>query len=284
MRWLPAQVDSILKQAEVDVVIYVSVDLSSDGTAEWVAELARNNPRVVLLGYGERYGGAAKNFLRLIRDVDFSAFDYLALADQDDIWFADKLDHARRALLAQQCAAYSGNALAFWPDGREVLLDKAQPQVGYDYLFESAGPGCSYVFTVPSALQLKAFVLQHWAAACEVGLHDWLFYAWYRAAGFRWFIDPCPKIRYRQHASNQFGANSGLRALKSRLGLVQQGWYRAQTRRIVSLLQPLLPQLHSAIDGEGNLSKRFLLQNLGQLRRRRRDRAFLLCIILLGLY
>lgn len=283
-QWLSAQLQSILDQQDVQVSVFVSVDKSSDGTEALVGEWASKDARVIPLPYGETLGGAAKNFYHLLRNVDFSSFDYVSFADQDDIWLADKLVCAHQKLSQGRFAAYSGNVNAFWPDGRELLLDKAQPQRQYDFLFEAAGPGCSYVLKVESALSFKVFLLEHWHEANRVFLHDWLIYAWFRASGLYWFIDPIPKIQYRQHASNQVGANSGLIAFKARWLLLRQGWYRTQVAQIVRLLGESVVPVPNDIDQDGNFSKAFLIRNIGQLRRRSRDRFFLFFIVLLGVY
>jgi rhamnosyltransferase len=281
-QWLSAQLQSILGQQGVQVSVFVSVDKSSDGTEALVGEWASKDARVIPLPYGETLGGAAKNFYHLLRNVDFFSFDYVSFADQDDIWLADKLVCAHQKLSQSGFAAYSGNVTAFWPDGREQLLDKAQPQRQYDFLFEAAGPGCSYVLKVANALAFKAFLLQHWEEANKVFLHDWLMYAWFRANGLPWFIDANPKIRYRQHANNQVGANSGLKAFEARLALVRKGWYRAQIAQIVGLLGSAVAT--RGIGQDGSISKVFLIRNICQLRRRLRDRFFLFFIILLGVY
>lgn len=281
-QWLPTQLQSILAQQGVRVTVFISVDKSSDSTEALVDEWAEKDPRVVPLPYGATLGGAAKNFYHLLRQVDFSSFDYISFADQDDIWLADKLVCAHQKLSQGGFAAYSGNVTAFWPDGRELLLNKAQPQRQYDFIFEAAGPGCSYVLKVEQALAFKAFLVQHWEAASQVFLHDWLIYAWFRANDFPWFIDPVPKIQYRQHASNQVGANSGWKAFKARLALVRQGWYRAQIAQIVGLVGRSL--IKRGIAADGTVSKSFLLGNISQFRRRLRDRFFLFFIILLGVY
>lgn len=281
-QWLSIQLQSVLAQQGVRVTVFISVDKSSDGTEALVDEWAARDSRVIPLPYGEILGGAAKNFYHLLRQVDFSSFDYISFADQDDIWFADKLIRAHQKLSLGGFSAYSGNVVAFWPDGRELLLDKAQPQRKYDFLFEAAGPGCSYVLRTTNALAFKAFLLQHWEEANKVFLHDWLVYAWFRANALPWFIDPNPMIQYRQHASNQVGANSGAKAFMARLALVRQGWYRTQISQIVGLLGGSV-----ATDGiyrNGTVSRRFLLRNVRQLRRRLRDRVILFFIILLGVY
>lgn len=283
-QWLSVQLQSILGQQGVLVTVFISVDKSSDGTEALVDKWASKDFRVIPLAYGETLGGAAKNFYHLLSNVDFSSFDYVSLSDQDDIWAADKLVCAHRELSEGGFAAYSGNVTAFWPNGRELLLNKAQPQKQYDFLFEAAGPGCSYVLRVSSVLAFKAFLLEHWEEANKVFLHDWLVYAWFRANDLPWFIDPNPKIQYRQHASNQVGANSGLKAFKARLALVRQGWYRTQIAQIVGLLGESVASVQGGIERDGTVSRKFLLRNIHQLRRRFRDRFFLFFMILLGVY
>lgn len=282
--WLPEQMDSILAQERVQVSVFVSVDRSSDGTETLVEQWADKDPRVVLLPSGERFGGAAKNFFHLLRTVDFSAFDYVSFADQDDIWHTDKLVCAHHKLLQDGASGYSSNVTAFWPDGRELLLDKAQPQCEYDFLFESAGPGCTFVLKIADATAFKAFLLDNWEAANRVELHDWLMYAWFRATNRRWFIDARPTLQYRQHATNQFGANSGLKAIRVRWQMLRESWYRGQIAQIMGLVGEFVPAASTGIACDGTVSRIFLLHNVRQLRRRQRDGLFLFFIILLGIY
>lgn len=284
MNYIAEQVETILAQKDVDLTVFFSVDPSSDGTEDWVLELAKNNPKVIILPGGQRFGGAARNFFYLVREVDFSGFDYISFADQDDIWLEDKLIRAHRQLQIRACDAYSSNVLAFWPDGRESIINKAQPQVSHDYLFEAAGPGCTYVLTVQSALSMKSFMLKHWDEVNQVGLHDWFFYAWYRANGLCWFIDSEWRMRYRQHGGNQVGANKGLAAVLHRISLLRSGWYRSEVIRIAGLISPSSDRLAHILCAKGRMGLLELIPHVGQLRRRMSDRLFLCAVILLGLF
>lgn len=223
-QFIEEQVDSILLQSDVTVSIFVSVDLSPDDTQAWCENLARQRGNVVVLPYGERFGGAAKNFFRLLRDVDFSGYDYIAFADQDDIWMPDKLCRAVAKIASTRSDGYSSNVMAFWPNGERKLISKAQPQRDWDYLFEAAGPGCTYVIAAPLALQIKAAVVANWSEINKLALHDWFSYAYARANGYAWFIDEWPSMLYRQHLGNEVGANKGFKAFKYRIGKVIGGW------------------------------------------------------------
>ncbi|KWS26145.1 glycosyltransferase family 2 protein [Pseudomonas syringae] len=273
MAWIEAQLDSILKQTNVCVSVFISVDTSTDGTEAWCADYAQHHASISLLPPAGRFGGASRNFFRLIRDVDFSTFDYVAFSDQDDIWHPDKLQRAVAALALGHHDAYSSNVTAFWPDGRRVLLDKAQPQVQWDHLFEAAGPGCTYVMNRRLADAFKSSLLSHWDAAQAVSLHDWYCYAFARSHGFRWLIDPVPGMDYRQHANNQVGANTGLASLISRLKKIADGWWAGQVVLIGQLIGD--SQLHPA--GK-HVSTRLSFLKLAfkapQCRRRPRDKIF----------
>lgn len=284
MNWLAPQIESILSQRCVQVTIFVSIDLSSDATESWLKKIAAVNSNVVILPVGGRFGGAAKNFFRLIRDVDFSGFDYISFADQDDVWLDDKLCTAHEKIMKDGLSAYSGNVTAFWPDGRKSLIDKAQKQTEYDFLFEAAGPGCTYVLKVTDALRFKDFLLGNWTLVNEVALHDWLIYAWFRSNKLPWYIDPAPKMLYRQHGNNQVGANTGLGAMKARFKLLRSGWYRGEISKIASLLTSKRTDLPVCLVEEGLVPRRFLFANLNNTRRRLRDQIVFVLIVTLGIY
>ena len=158
--WIEEQIESILNQKNIDVHIYVSLDISSDSTIEILNKIIDKDKRVILLPYGEKFGNAAKNFYRLIKDVDFSNYDFISFSDQDDIWKENKLQNSCKAIREKNCDGFSSNVLAFWPNGKIKLIKKSQPQVKYDYFFESAGPGCSYVIKADLALNLIDEMLQ----------------------------------------------------------------------------------------------------------------------------
>ncbi|MDB6047657.1 MAG: Alpha-L-Rha alpha,3-L-rhamnosyltransferase [Pseudomonas sp.] len=284
IKWLEPQVRTIIAQRAVRVTIFVSIDQSSDATEDWIKHNALINTNIVVLPVGERFGGAAKNFFRLIRDVDFKNFDYLSFADQDDIWLEDKLITAHEKIVEYGVSGYSGNVTAFWPDGREYLIDKAQQQKKYDFLFEAAGPGCTYVLKIAQALSFKEFLVRNWTFANGISLHDWLIYAWFRSNGLKWYIDPVPKMLYRQHNNNQVGANSGIKALVARVNLLRTGWYRQEIWKIAFLLGDKIPGLPNSLSENGKIPRRFLFTNAKRLRRRFRDQIFLLVIVALGIY
>jgi rhamnosyltransferase len=269
--WIEEQLDSILAQIRVDVSVFISVDPSSDGTEVCCASYAQRHANVTLLPPSGRFGGAARNFFRLVRDVDCTPFDYVAFSDQDDVWYPDKLDRATSRLKASDFDAYSSNVTAFWPDGKRLVLDKAQPQVRWDHLFEAAGPGCTYVLGQRLAAAFKTSLLDHWDTAQQVTLHDWYCYAFARNHDFRWLIDSIPTMDYRQHADNQVGANMGIAAFLGRLKRITNGWWPTQV-----LLIARLTEGRHELPLKSTRSTRMLFLQLmfkaNACRRRRRDK------------
>lgn len=223
--WLPEQLRSIYDQVGVTVRVVANDDASTDGTRAVLEAWAKSRGLEQLAGGGMRLGSANKNFLRLIRDVDIGAAEYVALADQDDVWCDDKLAHAIGRLEEADLSAYSSDVEAFWPN-RTRTVTKSHPQKTWDHLFSSPGPGCTFVFRKVLFLEMQAWVAAHMEALSRMWVHDWILYAYVRSRGHRWIIDDYVSMRYRQHDSNEIGANLGLNAIRARLARVFSGQYR----------------------------------------------------------
>jgi rhamnosyltransferase len=273
IKWIEAQINSIINQEEVLVTLFISVDLSTDGTYEYCKSVENKNKSIVLLAYGDRFGGAAKNFFRLIRDIDINNFDFIALADQDDIWMPKKVYRAVSQMQNFKYDSFSSDVIAFWSNGKERYIKKSWPQKKYDYIFESAGPGCTYVFSSNALSNFKTFLLSNWSAVNEVSLHDWLIYAYFRSKQLKWYIDNLSFVKYRQHQHNQYGVNYGFKNYIKRILLIKNSWYQKEVEKIINLLQLDI-----------SLNFWFRIKNFLQLRRRLRDSLFLLIMSVIGLY
>ncbi|HAC15362.1 MAG TPA: glycosyl transferase [Bacteroidetes bacterium] len=281
MTYIADQIESILLQKNVDLQIFISVDRSADGTEDCLAERALSEPRLTLLPFGDRFGGAGPNFYRLLRDVNLAGFDYLSFADQDDIWHPEKLWRAHCLLTEQGAFGYSSNVTAFWPSGKTQLVRKAQPQRTWDFMFEAAGPGCTYVLQSCLALTLQQMVRGADASLLRVGYHDWLIYAFARANKYSWVIDDWSSIQYRQHANNQIGVNAGWRSYWLRVRKMLSGHGFEQSLLIADLVQASsTPVVQHGLRG-GRLGYLWLALRANQCRRKRLDQLwfFMLCML-----
>jgi rhamnosyltransferase len=282
------QVDSIRRQVSCSVDIWVSDDQSTDGTWEWMCERSKSDPHIILLPRTGRFGNAAKNFYRLLSDVDFSGYDYIALSDQDDIWFSDKLAVSVSRIREGKASAASSNVIAMWPNGTKSLISKSQQQRRMDFMFESAGPGCTYVLAVDCAAGFKQFLTENRAQVDAVQFHDWMLYAWVRSRGYAWHIESTPTMYYRQHESNEYGANVGWAALRKRISQVRSGWYRDQIVQISRLVAggAFFTQECAAtailVGNRSFFSRMKLAAKASELRRSLRDRAWLVVACLVG--
>jgi rhamnosyltransferase len=131
---------------------------------------------------------------------------------------------------------------------------------------------------------MKQFMLHRWEEVNGVGLHDWFFYAWYRANGLLWFIDDEWHMRYRQHGVNQVGANQGFSAIRSRFRLLRSGWYGTEVARIAVLVSSPSDRIARLAMAKSWWVHLGLLLYIGSLRRRMRDRVVLMAIIIFGVF
>ncbi len=289
LAYLSEQIDSILNQEQCQVTLLVSDDCSTDGSTELLQKYAKENSCIQLLPKTVAFGSAGKNFYHLIKEVETVGFDYFAFSDQDDIWLTDKLIRHIQLAQTHKADCVSSNVTAFWADGRERLLDKAQPQRELDYLFESAGPGCTFMMSPWVIAKLKEQLMDVNSPAKEVVLHDWLTYAVCRAYGGKWFIDKTPSVKYRQHQSNVLGANVGIGAKWSRLRKLRQHWYRGEVIKIAHVSCKVsahhkLRQLIDLLENKHLFSQLKLLAFVSQSRRKTLDRLMLASVILFGFF
>lgn len=237
MSFISEQIQSIQNQSNIDLDLIISVDKSSDDTYEYCKNLQYDNLKV--LEYGESLG-CAKNFYKLIKNVDFKKYDYVSFADQDDIWHSGKLDNAIKALNRFNADGYSSNMSAFWPNGKEHKILKHHKKKKYDFLFESASAGCTFVLNQDLALLIQDWLVSDKYNINEFDAHDWLIYAIARMHNMSWHYDKRSFISYRQHNHNVAGANIGLGAKFSRLkSLFKGGWFNTNTNLLLQIFNDI---------------------------------------------
>ncbi len=282
-RWIGEQLRSILAQEGVTLQVWVNDDASTDATRTLVQSVAAADARVILLPAAPAYGSSAANFFALLEQLQFlpTPLAAVALADQDDRWYPDKLQRALQAMALHQVAAVSGSVMAVWPDGRQQLLQKSQPLRAADHLFESAGPGCTYVLRGDLAQSLSQWVRTHRDALRPIAFHDWFIYAWARTQGYGWWIDARPCMDYRQHDQNVLGARTGLRGWLRRGQMLWGPWYRDQVLAIAQACGADQHLLVERLRRDGWKDRWALVWQVGSMRRRPLDRLALAAALLL---
>jgi rhamnosyltransferase len=239
--WIYEQIYSILSQNHVVTSIVINDDGSTDGTLDLLQRSFGKNGRVKLLPRSTPTRSAAQNFLFLIKNAPICEFDYVALSDQDDLWFPNKLIDAINKLEQSEADAYSSATIARWPDGSTRLISLSRPQTRSDYLFEGAGQGCTFVLTRNFFFKVREFLLKNNYYTKNLHFHDWTIYAIARSWNLKWIFDPKPSLLYRQHASNDTGARMSLQGVLKRLKLIRNGWYSNQLLLINSICHVAAP-------------------------------------------
>lgn len=290
-RWLDEQLTSILDQQDVAVRIIALDDESTDKTRELLTQRAAEDSRLTVMPSVGRAGSAARNFYRLMQTAPIEPDEFVALADQDDIWQLDKLSRHAGLLTSGGFDGVSSSVTSFTSDGARTLIRKDYPQREYDYLLEGPGPGSTFLFT-PRLLALTREALARTDLDVREVEHDWFLYALTRMRGLTWHIDSVPSVNYRQHDDNVMGSNHGLKSGLARLKLITSGWHRRQSALLSRLAVDLCPpgdrpglqRMHTLLTSTGPKSRLSLAAMAGRLRRRPRDRGIIGLLIALGVW
>lgn len=91
--FIEEQIESIRKQNQVAVDLYIRDDGSTDRTVELLRMYSRYDHIFV---WEEKQTGVADSFWNLLERM--GEYEYYAFADQDDIWDCDKLIKAVQAI------------------------------------------------------------------------------------------------------------------------------------------------------------------------------------------
>lgn len=203
------QLSSIISQ-DIDAKLHILIrdDGSTDETVQIIRSL--NNPCIELI-VGENIGAKA-SFFSLIAEARNRDADFVALADQDDVWKTEKLKVAIEKLQLQNGPALYCSAMNLVDaDLNPLGLYRFNDELGFEGSFFSNGAtGCSCVFNRDLLV-----LLEKMPAADEVLMHDWWLYLIASAFG-KVVYDRSSHILYRQHVSNQVGMRTGYAALLHR--------------------------------------------------------------------
>lgn len=237
-KWLDEQIHTILNQNNVNISILAADDCSIDNTHEILERYAKNSP--IKFYINKNNLGPSLNFFSLIIAAHLEGIDYIALSDQDDFWHPNKIAHAIKMIDAN---GYDGYSSGFYVENN-ILVNKNSKLTKYDYIFESSGPGCTFVLTSNSAKEFKQFLGKDLSFLNGVEFHDWLIYFWYRVNQKKWIIDNKSEIYYRQHNNNYMGANIGFLKNIIRIKMLINGWYIDQ----INLMIKICSNKHLEID------------------------------------
>ncbi len=197
-KYIRAFLDSLCDQTYRDFCIYVRDDGSTDDTLAIVDEYAaRLNLRVLP---SENRLGPAKGFFKIMEEASRDHLYYL-LADQDDVWYADKVERVVNALRGhEEEVLFYCSRLEYVDENLQHLALSPLPRLLSleNALVENIAVGCTVGFT----RRLRRDVLARRPE--DFIMHDWWLYIYATAFG-KVVYDAEPSIKYRQHGNNTIG-------------------------------------------------------------------------------
>ncbi|MEM1234242.1 MAG: glycosyltransferase [Pseudomonadota bacterium] len=230
--YLDEQLESFASQRHDAWSLLVSDDSTDGAFADRVSTFAASVSQRVDYRAGPKIGFAA-NYMDLLKKAPPG---WLAFADQDDVWHANKLTRAVAALGdIEEPALYCGR-VTFW-DGanrRKAEPPHTRPPSFHNALIENIARGNTIVLNTAAAALMRDAA----GRVGEVFAHDWLAYLLVSGADGRVIYDGgAPILDYRQHAENAIGAGSGIRAQGARKRAVLRGAFRERMEMNISALE-----------------------------------------------
>ena len=211
-RYLSAQLESIYQQSRRPSELVVIDDCSSDATGDIVEAFAARADFPVRFYRNESPLGIVKNFQRAL---SLARGDYVALADQDDVWLPGKIEALAGALSLVEDEVGAGTPILVHTDLRLVA---ANGELIAPSFFRAQG-----IRTVhPSPL--AELSVQNYVTGCasmvnrallsialpfpeDALMHDWWLALVAASCGEVKTLDEAT-IEYRQHSKNAVGAGN----------------------------------------------------------------------------
>jgi glycosyltransferase involved in cell wall biosynthesis len=209
-RFLAEQLESIAAQTRLPDELIVCDDRSNDETVQIVKDFSRRAPFTVELVVNERNLGSTKNFEKAIR---MCRGDVIALADQDDVWYPDRLSVTE--------AAFTDNPLVGAVFADADVVDNALNPLGYRLwdvvlfsdaqkrLFAAGRPFEALLAHNVVTGATLAFRSKYLPLVCPIPA-EWVHDGWIAIliAGVDIVLPvSVPAIKYRQHSEQQIGAH-----------------------------------------------------------------------------
>ncbi len=199
--YLLEQLESVFAQKNVEIDVILRDDCSPDKT---YLEQAKEKYKITVIE-GEINLGVAGNIEKLFDyAIERGAeYDYFAYADQDDVWMADKMEVACRALDGfdqSKPALYYSNLLVVDKDlnpshelfRRGIVRNTVGQSLTQVFLF-----ACTAVFNFEMVKSLKGMNFS------AIGFDSCLYYKGILSGQCTY--DDVPHIQYRQHGNNVSG-------------------------------------------------------------------------------
>lgn len=214
-RYIVQQLDSIFAQKGVDVTCFVRDDGSKDDTLQVLGDYQKTIPAgKLVIEQGENVGWE-RSFLLALKDAPKS--EYYAFADQDDIWFEDKLISGIKMMVSVSDGSkplmYHCNKLSVNEDLKPFphqVRRTPQPLNRQNAMIQEYAQGCGIILN-EQARKLVLHHIPHTKLAHDFwcGLVCYLF--------GQVIYDDAPHFYHISHGNNASGEGHTLGSWKGRL-------------------------------------------------------------------
>jgi glycosyltransferase involved in cell wall biosynthesis len=252
--FLPAQLESIVRQTRPPDEIIVCDDASTDATRGVLESFAQTSRIPVSPYFSDENIGFVKNFERAI---GLCTGDVIALSDQDDVWRADKLELIEQSFAANTAAGVVFSDAEIVDKNLRPLDKRMWDEVGFDaHKQKLIREGRSlevliYGWTVTGATMAfrSAFVKLALPIPTNIAMiHDgWIALTIAAVAGVTFIEEPL--IKYRQHERQQVGAPERPFVAASKRGLQEFGT-ALRRRNSTSELHEILSALEERLKAQ----------------------------------
>lgn len=216
------QIESIINQTYKNWKLFIFDDSKSNKCKLLIDEFKIKN--IVAYFKGPQQG-FSHNFLNGLKNKSVKN-DLYVFADQDDIWFDNKLDYINNFFNTIDNSApilYCGRTIYVDSKNKKVLtfspLFKKKPSLK-NALVQSLAGGNTMCMNNSLRDRVNEF------EDVDIFSHDWWFYIVNELSFGTTYYDKSPLVLYRQHNNSLIGGNVGFMPMIKRLALVLNGTYK----------------------------------------------------------
>ena len=184
--YLTEQLESLIKQKNIKISIFVSDDKSSDSTIKILKK--KKYKKYIKKIFYKNFGSASKNFHFLLNNVSAN-FDFYAFCDQDDIWKKNKIERAIKKL-GSEFDLYGSRTCLVNKFGKktELSLKFSKKPSFKNSLVQNIAGGNTMVFSKKLFKFIKKMHINNSPS------HDWATYIICSFIGFKIYYDQVPHI------------------------------------------------------------------------------------------
>lgn len=205
-KYIAEQIKSIQKQTYLNWKLYIRDDGSSDKTPLIIDEMAKLDPRIIIISDNLGNLGVKAGYMLLLNNV---VAKYYFFSDQDDIWLPEKLDRTLKEFENNKnlLPVLVHTNLTTVDESLNVLNKRFYPNSQIDnlniILSSNSVTGCTVAINEALKQKVSNDVVGNMV------MHDWWLALCAVTFGRIYYVND-PMILYRQHSNNQVGTDTTL--------------------------------------------------------------------------